>query len=165
MRLGFGGRKPREADFWALARALHEDMRRQIDRLAPTVYEQLLGLERLHPLFDRLIAFSRSRPAGRGVSLSYLGRLDDSSRDEGGIRLEAIRAPSAMLEPTPASLVTMVGFAERLVLAFISHESSLPAAQATQIRQLAMELLQAASALPAATMPAPGSTALPVESV
>jgi len=140
-------------------------MRRQVDRLAPVVYEQLLGLERLHPLFDRLIAFSRSRPAGRGVSLSYLGRLDDSSRDEGGLRLEAIHAPSAMLEPTPASLITIVGFAERLDLAFISDESSLPGAQAAQIRQLAMELLQAASALPALAASAPGSASLPVESV
>lgn len=165
VRLGFGGRKPRAADFWGLAHALQADMRRQVDRLAPAVYEQLLGLERLHPLFDRLIAFSRSRPAGRGVSLSYLGRLDDSSRDEGGLRLEAIHAPSAMLEPTPASLITIVGFAERLDLAFISDESSLPGAQAAQIRQLAMELLQAASALPALATSAPGSASLPVESV
>lgn len=156
VRLGFGGRKPRDADFWVLARALHEDMRRQVERLGPTVHEQLLGLERLHPLFDRLVAYSRSKRSGGGLSLSYLGRLDDSSRDEGGIRLEAIHAPSALLEPTPASLITIVGFAESLDLALISDESSLPSAQATQIRQLAMELLQAAAALPA-----PAASGLP----
>ena len=164
VRLGFGGRKPRDTDFWVLARALHEDMRRQVERLGPTVHEQLLGLERLHPLFDRLVAYSRSKRSGDGLSLSYLGRLDDSSRDEGGIRLEAIHAPSALLEPTPASLITIVGFAERLDLALISDESSLPSAQATQIRQLAMELLQAAAALPA---PAASGlpTSVPVESL
>jgi len=164
VRLGFAGRKTRDADFWALARALHEDMRRQVDRLASTVYEQLLGLERLHPLFDRLLAWSRAQRSGRGVSLSYLGRLDASARDEGGFRLEAIHAPSALLEPTPASLITIVGFAERLDLAFISDESSLPAAQATQIRQLAMELLQAAAALPAPAATAV-SPSVPVESL
>ena len=148
VRLSFGGRKSRDADFWVLARALHEDMRRQVDRLGPTLYEQLLGLERLHPWFDRMLAWSRGQRGGRGVSLSYLGRLDASARDEGGFRLEAIHAPSALLEPTPASLITIVGFAERLDLALISDESSLPGAQAAQIRQLAMELLQAAAALP-----------------
>lgn len=164
VRLSFGGRKPQAGDFWALARALYDDMRRQVDRLGPTVHEQLLGLEHLHPLYDRLLAYSRAQRSGRGVSLSYLGRLDDSSRDEGGFRLEAIHAPSALLEPTPASLITIVGFAERLDLAFISDESSLPSAQATQIRQLAMELLQAASALPA---PAAAGlhTTVPVESL
>jgi len=164
VRLTFGGRKSRDADFWVLARALHEDMRRQIDRLGPAVHEQLLGLERLHPLFDQLLAWSRSKRSGGGVSLSYLGRLDDSSRDEGGVRLEAIHAPSALLEPTPASLITIVGFAERLDLALISDESSLPSAQAAQIRQLAMELLQAASALPAPAA-AGLSAPVPVESV
>jgi hypothetical protein len=168
VQLSFGGCKTKDhaVDFWALARALHEDMRRKIDRLAPTVYEHLLGLERLHPLFDRLVAYSRSRRSGRSVSLSYLGRLDASAQDYGNFRLEAIHAPSALLEPTPANLITIVGFAERLDIAFISDESSLPPAQAGQIRQQAMELLQAAAALPASA--ASGIRAagpLPVESL
>ena len=128
-RLSFGRRKA-AADFWAMARALQDDLRRKVDRLAPSFYEQLLGLERLHPLFDRLVAYSRSHRGGRSVSLSYLGRLDASARDDGGFRLEAIHAPSAQLEPTTANLITIVGFAERLEFAFISDESSLPQAQA-----------------------------------
>lgn len=154
-----------DADFWTLARALQDDMRRQIDRLAPTVHEQLLGLERLHPLFDRLIAYSRSRRAGRGVSLSYLGRLDGSSRDDGGFRLEAIHAPSALLEPTPANLVTIVGFAGRLDFAFISDESSMPRADAVRIRRLAMDLLQAATVWPAPAASGVGIPSVPVESL
>lgn len=165
VRLSFGRRaKAAGADFWELAHALHEDMRGKVDRLAPTVYEQLLGLERLHPLFDRLIAYSRSRRSGRAVSLSYLGRLDDAAQDYGSFRLDAIRAPSALLEPTPANLITMVGFAGGLDIAFISDESSLPREHAERIRQSAMELLQAASAWPeqAATALVPS---VPVESL
>ncbi|WP_266170711.1 condensation domain-containing protein [Dyella subtropica] len=167
VQLSFGGRKTinEMADFWALARALNDDMRRKIDRLASTVYERLLGLERLHPLFDRLIAYSRSRRSGRSVSLSYLGRLDASTQDYGSLHLEAIHAPSALLEPTPANLITMVAFAERLDIAFISDESSLPCAQAVQIRLLAMELLQTATALPASVASGMSAGPLPVESL
>ncbi len=164
VQLSFG-RKANAAggDFWVLARALHEDMRRKIDRLAPTVYEHLLGLERLHPLFDRLIAYSRSRRSGRAVSLSYLGRLDASAHDDGGFRLEAMHAPSALLEPTPANLITIVGFAGRLDFAFISDESSLPRDCAERIRDRAMELLLAAAAWPAPAVPSLGVPAVPLE--
>lgn len=166
VRLSFGGKKATaEADFWALARALQDDLRGRIDRLAPSVYEQLLGLEHLHPLFDRLIAYSRSRRAGRSVSLSYLGRLDAASRDEGGFRVEAIRAPAALLEPTPANLITIVGFAGRLDFAFISDESSMLRAHAAQIRRLAMDLLQAATVWPAVDAPGVRTPFLPVESL
>jgi hypothetical protein len=159
-KAGAGG-----ADFWPLARALQDDMRRKIDRLAPAVYEQLLGLERLHPLFDRLVAFSRSRRSGRSVSLSYLGRLDASAPDYGSFRVEAIHAPSALLEPTPASLVTIVGYAGRLDIAFISDESSLPAAEAGRIRRLAMELLHVAAALPEPAASGLAATSPSVESL
>ncbi|SFR90450.1 Condensation domain-containing protein [Dyella sp. OK004] len=168
VRLSFGSRKAKagSADFWTLARALHEDMRRKIDRLAPTVYEQLLGLEQLHPLFDRLVAYSRSRRSGRSVSLSYLGRLDAPAQNYGSFRLEAIHAPSALLEPTPANLITIAGFAEGLDIAFISDESSLSRTQAEQIRQLAMELLQAAATLPASIASGTGAAIpLPAESL
>jgi hypothetical protein len=166
VRLAFGRRTAAAGtDFWTLARALQDDMRRQVERLAPTVHEQLLGLERLHPLFDRLIAYSRSRRAGRGVSLSYLGRLDDLASDEGGVRLEAVRAPSALLEPTPANLVTIVGFAGRLDLAFVSDERSMPPADAARIRELAMDLLQAAAVWPASATSGVRVSSLPVESL
>lgn len=163
VQLSFGRRKA-DGDFWDLARTLHHDTRRKIERLAPSFYEQLLGLERLHPLFDRLVAYSRAHRGGRSVSLSYLGRLDALAPDDASFRLEAIHAPSAQLEPTPANLITIVGFAGRLDFAFISDESSLPQDQAAQIRQLAMTLLQAATALPAPEASGLSIPSMPVES-
>lgn len=137
-----------DADFWVLARALKADMDRKIDRLGPKVHENLLGMERLHALFDKLIAYSRSKPAGRNVSLSYLGRLD-LAQDYGDFRLEAIYSPSLVLAPTPANLVVISSFAGRLDFAFISDERSMPYSQALTIKEKAMQLLQACARLPA----------------
>jgi len=130
------------AEFWMLARALKADLGRKIDRLGTKVYENLLGMEHLHALFDRLIAFSRSRPSGRNVTLSYLGRLDiaETYRD---LRLEAIFSPSAMLAPTPATLIAITRFADRMDFSFTSDELSLPYTQALTIKEEAMRILHA----------------------
>lgn len=52
--LSFGRRQAGAVDFWSCARAWHDDMHRRIEGFAPVLYEQLLGLEQLHPLFGRL---------------------------------------------------------------------------------------------------------------
>lgn len=129
--------------FWTLARALRADVERRIERLGPRVHESLLGMERLHAVFDRLIAHGQSRPAGGNVTLSWLGRLD-LARDYGDFRLDAVRSPTAMLAPTPANLVTISGFDGGLDFALTSDDRSLPVAQAHAVRDRVMEVLHAA---------------------
>jgi hypothetical protein len=133
-----------DPEFWVLARALKADMDRKIDRLGPSVHENLLGMERLHALFDKLIAYGQSRPSGGNVTLSWLGRLE-LPQDYGDFRLEAVHSPTAMLAPTPANLITISGFDGSLDFALTSDEQSLPVAQAQAVKDKAMQALRASS--------------------
>lgn len=134
----FGGD---EGEYWTVARGMRKDIDAKIGELGPQVHENLLGMERVHPLFDRLIAYSRSRRSGRGVTLSYLGKLD-LAREYGDFRLKAVLSPTAALAPTPANLVTIVGDEEALDFALTSDDQSLPRAQADAIRDLTLQRLR-----------------------
>ncbi|WP_242110103.1 condensation domain-containing protein [Luteimonas aquatica] len=136
-----------EAGFWHLARTLKADLRERIARLGPKTRQRLLGMEHLHGVFDKMLALSRSRPAGRDVTLSYLGRLD-LAREYDGFRLEAVRTPSAALAPTPATLVIAGGFADCLDFSLVSDARSLPQARAQAVRERAMAILHACARLP-----------------
>ncbi|MEZ0469558.1 condensation domain-containing protein [Luteimonas salinilitoris] len=136
-----------ETGFWTLARTLRRDLDRRIGRLGAGVHRNLLGMEHLHALFDRLIAHSRSRRSGRNVTLSWLGRLD-LPEDYREFRIEAVHSPSATLQPTPANLLVVLGFAGRLEFALTSDEVSLPRAQAMAIRETSLRLLRAHARLP-----------------
>ncbi|WP_237054040.1 condensation domain-containing protein [Marilutibacter chinensis] len=138
---------PSDTEFWALARTLKADMDDRIDRLGPRVHENLVGMERLHAVFDRLIAYGQSRPSGDDVTLSWLGRLD-LKQDHGDFHLEAVHSPTAMLAPTPANLVTMCGFDGALDFALTSDDRSLPVEQARTVRDGAMAALHAALSRP-----------------
>lgn len=131
--------------FWALARALRADIDRSIQRLGPRLHENLIGMERLHALFDRLIAYGQSRPSGRNVTLSWLGHLD-LPREHGDFSLEAVHSPTAMLAPTPATVVTISGFDACLDFALTSDLQSLPSAQAHAIRDRIVAILLALAA-------------------
>lgn len=135
---GFGGD---EGEYWTVARGMRKDIDAKIGELGPQVHENLLGMERVHALFDRLIAYSRSRRGGRGVTLSYLGKLD-LARDYGDFRLKAVLSPTAALAPTPANLVTIVADQDVLDFALTSDEQSLPRAQAEAIRDRTLQRLR-----------------------
>ncbi|AWV06078.1 condensation domain-containing protein [Marilutibacter maris] len=139
-----GGMFPDEV-FWSLARTLRAGIDRSIQRLGPRLHENLLGMERLHALFDRLIAYGQSRPSGGNVTLSWLGHLD-LPRDHGDFRLEAVHSPTAMLAPTPATVVTISGFDGHLDFALTSDRQSLPAAQAHAVRDRIVAILLAVAA-------------------
>lgn len=138
-------RKPRSgnpgtADFWTQARAMKADMTGKIDKVGPTIFSNILGTEQLHDVYDRMASCSQSLRAGRTVALSYLGRVElpQEYRD---FRLQAIHDISAMLEPTPANLVVIYSFAGKFHCLLASDESSLPYAQALQIKEQVMSTL------------------------
>ncbi len=137
-----------ETDFWHLARSLKADMRQKIDKLGARFHKHLLGLEYLHPVYGKLIALGRSRPAPCNVSLSYLGRLD-LTRDYRDFRLEAVHSPSAALTPSP--LLVLSRFADCLDFSFIADEKCLSRAQAMTIRDTAMSILRDCARLPSAS--------------
>ncbi|MGH8031392.1 MAG: condensation domain-containing protein [Luteimonas sp.] len=132
-------------DFWDLARALETDMKQKIKQLGPSIRTNFLGMEHLHGVYHRMIAYAGSQRAGRQVSLSYVGRLKfvQEYRD---FRLESIKGLSATLAPTPANLVGISYFAGRFDLSFASDEVSLPQAQAARIRDMATATLLACAA-------------------
>jgi hypothetical protein len=99
-------------------------------------------MERLHDLYDRVDSYMQSKRAGRGVCLSYLGRLD-WEQSYSDFRLNSIRDISAMLEPTPANLVTVYSFAGQFHFMLASDESSLPYEKALQIQEQLLTTLLA----------------------
>jgi hypothetical protein len=128
------GVDPVASDFWTLARALKTDMDRKIDGLDSTVYDNFLGMEHMHDAYDRMVVYAQSKRAGQQVSLSYVGKLDlaQNYRD---FRLQEICDISAMMEPTPANLIVIYSFAGQFHFSLASDESSLPYAQALQIKE------------------------------
>jgi NRPS condensation-like uncharacterized protein len=128
------GVDPVSSDFWTLARALKTDMDRKIDRLDSTVYNNFLGMEHMHDAYDRMVVYAQSKRAGQQVSLSYVGKLDlaQNYRD---FRLQEICDISAMIAPTPANLIAIYSFAGQFHFSLASDESSLPYAQALQIKE------------------------------
>lgn len=134
--------------FWARARETKVDLTRRIDRLGAGLYDNLAGLEGLHDKYASLVAFFESTPAVRNVTLSNMGRLDLPQQYQ-GFRLERIYSPLVMVSPTPANTVVISSFAGHMEFAIVSDEQSLPHAQALEIRQRAMEILNTCVAMPA----------------
>jgi NRPS condensation-like uncharacterized protein len=128
------GVDPVASDFWTLAHALKADTDRKIDGMDSTVYDNFLGMEHMHDAYDRMVVYAQSQRAGRQVSLSYVGKLDlaQNYRD---FRLQEICDISAMMAPTPANLIVIYSFAGQFHFSLASDESSLPYAQALQIKE------------------------------
>lgn len=154
---------PSPAEFWDQARALQADLQAKVEVLAPKVYRNFLGLERLHDVFERMVVYGRSRRAGRELTLSNLGRLS-LAQDYHGYRLSAVRGISGLVGATPAQLLVMSRYAGRYDFVLASDEDSLPRAQAQRIREHAMALLSAmtASQAQAATQHAPSPASVHV---
>lgn len=136
---------PSPAEFWNHARALQADLQAKVEDLAPKVYRNFLGLERLHGVFERMVVYGRSRRAGHELTLSNLGRLS-LAQDYRGYRLRAVRGVSGLVGATPAHLLVMSRYAGRYDFVLASDEDSLPRAQAQRIREHAMALLAAMTA-------------------
>jgi hypothetical protein len=128
-------------DFWVRARAVKAELTRQIERLGAGLYDQLVGLERLHDKYASVVAFFESAPAVRNLTLSNLGRLDLSTHYR-SFSVERIYSPLVMVSPTPANTVVISSFAGNMEFAIISDEQSLPRVQALKIKDRAMEILR-----------------------
>ena len=145
-----------------LAHALKADTDRKIDGMDSTVYDNFLGMEHLHDAYDRMAVYAQSKRAGLQVSLSYVGKLElaQNYRD---FRLQEICDISAMMEPTPANLIAIYSFAGQFHFSLASDESSLPYAQALQIKEQVTATLLAclANVETSAAIPAGTSSARP----
>jgi hypothetical protein len=137
--------EPSVANYWARARALQADVQHKIQHLAPKVYRNFLGMERLHDVFDKMVTYGQSRRAGWQLTVSYVGRLR-LAQDYDGFRLRAVRGISALIGPTPAHLVVISRYADTFDFVLASDESSLPRAEALAIRDKTMDMLLALSA-------------------
>src|SRR5260370_8483984 len=91
-------------------------------------------MENMHDAYDRMVVYAQSKRAGVKVSLSYVGKLElaQNYRD---FLLQEICDISAMMEPTPANLIVIYSFAGQFHFSLASDESSLPYAQALQIKE------------------------------
>jgi len=134
--------------FWKRTRALKADMKRRIDRLSASLYNNLVGLETLHDRYATLVANTESAPAVRHFTLSNMGRINLPQQHR-SFKLESVYSPLVMVSPTPANTVIISSFAGQMEFAIVSDEHSLPYTQAQAIEQRAMEILRVCVAIPA----------------
>ncbi|MBX6359021.1 condensation domain-containing protein [Pseudacidobacterium ailaaui] len=151
-------------NFWGLARSLKADMAARMEKLNSSVFPLFLGMEQFHDVYDRMAAYAQSKRAGSKVSLSYVGKID-LPQQYAKFRLLDICDISAMMLPTPAHLIAMYSFAGRFHFSLASDESSLPHAEAMEIRnEIMTELHRCVEERPATGALAAGATlAAPAE--
>jgi hypothetical protein len=133
--------------FWMSAQALKADLTCRIDDLGRDIYEYLVGMEGMHNMYESLVGDTDSAPSVRHVTLSNMGRLEFPQRYS-SFWVETIYSPLVMVSPTPANTVVLSSFAERLEIAIVSDEQSLPHGQARAIRQRAMDILRDCAGIP-----------------
>ena len=84
----------------------------------------------------------------RHLTISNMGRLEFPQRYQ-SFWVETIYSPLVMISPTPANTLVISSFADRMELAIVSDEQSLPPEQAMAIRQRAMDILRDCAGIPA----------------
>jgi hypothetical protein len=134
--------------FWTCAQTIKTDLTRQVDILSRDIYDYLVGMERMHNMYGSLIADTKSATAVRHVTVSNMGRLEFPQRYQ-SFWVETIYSPLVMISPTPANTVVISSFADRMELAIVSDEQSLPPAHARAIRRCAMDILRDCAGIPA----------------
>src|SRR5260370_32781724 len=117
-------------------------------------------MENMHDAYDRMVVYAQSKRAGVQVSLSYVGKLElaQNYRD---FLLQEICDISAMMEPTPANLIVIYSFAGQFHFSLASDESSLPYAQALQIKEQVTATLLACLASSATRVPGGSNPVVP----
>jgi hypothetical protein len=133
--------------FWTCAQAIKADLTRRVDVLGRDIYDYLVGMEGMHNMYGSLIADTKSATAVRHVTISNMGRLDFPQRYQ-SFWVEKIYSPLVMISPTPANTVVISSFADRMELAIVSDEQSLPPEQAMAIRRQMMEILRDCAGIP-----------------
>jgi hypothetical protein len=106
----------------------------------------------MHSMYGSLIADTKSATAVRHVTISNMGRLEFPQRYQ-SFWVDAIYSPLVMISPTPANTVVISSFADRMELAIVSDEQSLPPAHAGAIRRRAMDILRDCAGIPAQYKP------------
>ena len=140
------------SSFWTCAQVIKTDLTRRVDVLGRDIYDYLVGMEGMHGMYGNLVGDIDSAPAVRHVTFSNMGRLEFPQRYS-SFWVETIYSPLVMISPTPANTVVISSFADRLELAIVSDEQSLPSAQAKAIRRRAMDILRDCAGIPTECKP------------
>jgi hypothetical protein len=137
-------RDPQE-EFWGLARKLKQSISEKIDRL--NAYEYLLAGEQLHTSVHKLISLLRQSKGSYDFAFSNVGRLD-IPEDYQTFQLERFLGVTVAFPWRNATTLVTTHFRGQTDLAFVSNDGFLPHAEATAIKEKAINMLMEAAAIP-----------------
>lgn len=96
--------------------------------------------EQMHPIVERMISLLKSGRGGHDVTLSNMGKLNIPA-DYSHFKVETIFSPTVAFPWLNATTLVTTTFNRQMDFMFISHEDFLPKAEATAIKDKALEFL------------------------
>jgi NRPS condensation-like uncharacterized protein len=133
------------AGFWDLARTLKRSMSEKIGRL--NAYEHLMVAEKLQAMTSKVISFLRRSKGSYDCAFSNVGRLDmpDNYRT---FRVEGLLGVTVAVPWRNATTLITTHFHGHTDIALVSNDGFLPYAEASAIKETAVNLLMKAAAVP-----------------
>jgi NRPS condensation-like uncharacterized protein len=133
-----------QQEFWDLARKLKQSMSEKISRL--NAYEHLMAAEQLHSSIPKLISLLRKSKGSYDCAFSNVGRLDIPENYR-SFEVESFLGVTVAVPWKNATTLITTNFRGRTDVAFVSNDGFLPYAEASAIKEKAVNLLMEAAAL------------------
>jgi len=110
-------------------------------KIEKTQARELLWMgEQMHPIVERMISLLKSSRGGHDVTLSNMGKLNIPA-DYKNFKVETIFSPTVAFPWLNSTTLVTTTFNQQMDFMFISHEDFLPKAEATAIKDKALEFL------------------------
>ncbi|WP_082376998.1 condensation domain-containing protein [Chryseobacterium indologenes] len=120
------------------AKRIKEQLALKIEK---TQARELLWMgEQMHPIVERMISLLKSGRGGHDVTLSNMGKLNIPA-DYNHFKVETIYSPTVAFPWLNSTTLVTTTFNQKMDFMFISHEDFLPKAEATAIKDKALEFL------------------------
>ena len=130
---------------WDLAREFKQSMSKKIDRL--NAYEHLMVAEKLQATIPKVISFLRHSRGSYDFAFSNVGRLDMPHGYQ-SFRIERLLGVTVAVPWRNATTVVTTHFRGCTDIALVSNDGFLPYAEAVAIKEMAINLLREAIAVP-----------------
>ncbi|MDR2235321.1 MAG: condensation domain-containing protein [Chryseobacterium sp.] len=120
------------------ARQIKKELGLKIEKMQA---RELLWMgEQMHPIVERMISLLKSGRGGHDVTLSNMGKLNIPA-EYSRFKVETIFSPTVAFPWLNSTTLVATTFNQQMDFMFISHEDFLPKAEATAIKDKALEFL------------------------
>lgn len=127
-----------QEEFWSLARKLKQSMSKKVERL--NAYEHLMAAEHLHSSTFKLISLLRKSKGSYDFAFSNVGRIDIAENYK-SFKVESFLGVTVAVPWRNATTLITTHFRGLTDLAFVSNDGFLPRAEATAIKDVAVNML------------------------